>query len=125
MSGIERHSRWLLLAYPRWYREDRGDEMVDTLLESAGADQAWPAFRDTRALILAGLRVRAGRQQRPAARVALTQALLLAAVLMLVVSSARSVRFFQGEWGHTFPSTLFAPRFSSNIGGSGVFAFRA
>ena len=33
MTGVERAYRWLLYAYPAWYRRERGDEMLDTLLE--------------------------------------------------------------------------------------------
>jgi hypothetical protein len=107
MSGIERHCRWLLLAYPRWYRKDRGDEIVDTMLEAAGPDRSWPALRDSRALILAGLRVRAGLEQRLTARASLSQALLLTAVLVLAEYAAGYLRFAQGEW-NALPSWLFA-----------------
>ena len=106
MSGIERHCRWLLLAYPRWYRKDRADEIVDTVLESAGPDRSWPAFRDGWALILAGLRVRAGLQERLTAGANLNLALLLAAVLVLANYAATDLGFVRGEWGHTFPSML-------------------
>jgi hypothetical protein len=107
MSKFERHCRWLLLAYPRWYRKDRGDEIVDILLQSTGPDRSWPDFRDSRTLILAGLRVRAGMQQRLSVRANLAQALLLAAVLVLAEYSATYLRFAQGEW-NTFPSWLFS-----------------
>ena len=107
MSGIERHCRWLLLAYPRWYRKDRADEIVDTMLESAGPDRSWPAFRDSRALILAGLRVRAGLQERLSARANLVQALLLAAVLVLAEYAASGIGSARAEW-NTFPTWLFA-----------------
>ena len=32
MTGPERGYRWLLWAYPVWYRRERGEEMLDTLL---------------------------------------------------------------------------------------------
>ena len=35
MSPLERHCRWLLRAYPAWYRRDRAEEMLGTLLEAS------------------------------------------------------------------------------------------
>ena len=58
MSALERHCRWLLLAYPAWYRRERSGEMLGTLLEASPPGRRWPTFRDTRALITGGLRVR-------------------------------------------------------------------
>jgi hypothetical protein len=55
---LERRCRWLLLTYPAWYRRRRGEEMLGTLLEASPPGQGWPSFRDTRALITGGLRVR-------------------------------------------------------------------
>lgn len=108
MTAIERHCRWLLVVYPRWYREERADEIVDTLLEAAGPNRSWPSSKDARALILAGLRVRAGMQQRLTAGANVKQALLLAAVLLLAEYSASDLGIVGGEWGRIFPSMLFA-----------------
>ena len=58
MSALERHCRWLLRAYPAWYRRDRAGEMLDTLLEASPPGRRWPSVRDARALITGGLRVR-------------------------------------------------------------------
>lgn len=58
MTGLERRCRWLLRAYPAWYRRGRSGEMLGTLLEASGPGRRWPSFRDTRALVLGGLRVR-------------------------------------------------------------------
>ena len=58
MTPIERHCGWLLHAYPAWYRRDRAAEMVGTLLESSPPGAKWPSFRDARALVTGGLRVR-------------------------------------------------------------------
>lgn len=108
MTAIERHCRWLLASYPRWYREERAGEIVDTLLEAAGPNRSWPSSKDARTLILAGLRVRAGLQQRLTAGANVKQALLLTAVLLLAEFSASDLGFVRGEWGHIFPSMLFA-----------------
>lgn len=58
MSALERRCRRLLLAYPAWYRRGRGEEMLGTLLEASPPGRRWPSFRDTRALVTGGLRVR-------------------------------------------------------------------
>ena len=34
MTPLERRCRWLLRAYPAWYRHDRAGEMLGTLLEA-------------------------------------------------------------------------------------------
>ena len=51
MNPLERRCRWLLRAYPRWYRRQRDDEMLATLLEASQPGQRWPSARDVRALI--------------------------------------------------------------------------
>jgi hypothetical protein len=58
VSALERRCRWLLRAYPAWYRRGRGEEMLHTLLEASPPGRRWPSFRDTRALVIGGLRVR-------------------------------------------------------------------
>jgi len=58
VSALERRCRRLLLAYPAWYRRRRGEEMLGTLLEANPPGRSWPSFRDTRALVIGGLRVR-------------------------------------------------------------------
>ena len=58
MTPLERRCRWLLRAYPAWYRRDRAAEMLGTLLEASGPGQSWPSLRDARALITGGLRAR-------------------------------------------------------------------
>jgi hypothetical protein len=76
MSAIERRYQRLLRAYPRWYREQRGDEMLGTLMAAAPSGQ-WPSLRDSRALIIGGIRVRAGQDQRLGTRANLRLAALL------------------------------------------------
>ena len=62
-ATLERRYRRLLLAYPDAYRRRRGDELLSTLLELSRPGQRWPAPRQARALLLAGVRVRAGIDQ--------------------------------------------------------------
>ena len=58
MTGLERRCRWLLRAYPAWYRRERSGEMLGTLLGASPPGRRWPSFRDARALVIGGLRVR-------------------------------------------------------------------
>jgi hypothetical protein len=58
VTPLERRCRWLLRAYPAWYRRDRAGEMLGTLLEATGPGQSWPSLRDAGALVAGGLRVR-------------------------------------------------------------------
>ena len=58
MTGLERRCRWLLRAYPAWYRRERSGEMLGTLLEAIPPGRRWPTFRDARALITGSFRVR-------------------------------------------------------------------
>jgi hypothetical protein len=108
MTGLERRCRWLLRGYPASYRADRGDEILGTLLEASAPDRSWPAARDTRALILGGLRVRAWQHQRQTTASALRQAVLLAAVLDLAHWSSQGLGSSRAEWGYTSPSMSFA-----------------
>jgi hypothetical protein len=58
VTGPERWCRWLLRAYPAWYRRERSEEMLGTLLEASPPGRRWPSVRDARALVIGGLRVR-------------------------------------------------------------------
>jgi hypothetical protein len=68
MTALERHCRLLLRAYPAAYRRQRGAEILGTLLEATPDGRAWPLPRDSRTLVMGGLRARAGQNHRlPAA----------------------------------------------------------
>jgi hypothetical protein len=58
VTPLERRCRLLLRAYPGWYRRERAEEMLGTLLEASLPGRSWPSARDARALIIGGLRVR-------------------------------------------------------------------
>lgn len=60
MTALEARCRWLLRAYPAWYRRQRGEEMLGTLMEASPVGRRWPSLRDIWAMIMGGLRVRAG-----------------------------------------------------------------
>ncbi len=57
-DGLERSYRRLLWAYPRFYRQRRGSEMLTTLLEAARPDQKRATRGEAANLLLSGLRLR-------------------------------------------------------------------
>jgi hypothetical protein len=58
VTPLERRFRWLLRVYPAWYRRERAEEMLGTLLAVSPPGARWPSFRDARALAIGGLRLR-------------------------------------------------------------------
>jgi hypothetical protein len=60
VKALERRYRWLMLAYPPGYRSLHGDELVATLLDTATPGRTLPPGREAWALIVGGLRARAG-----------------------------------------------------------------
>ena len=102
MSLLERRCRTLLRAYPRWYRRQRGDEMLATLLEASQPGQRWPSARDTRALIMGGLRVRATQDQRLTTAANLRLAAQLGAALTLLFLIAGGLTSAILIWAHIY-----------------------
>jgi len=102
MSPIERRCRALLRAYPRWYRRVRGEEMLATLLESSQPGRSWPSARDSRALVMGGLRVRAAQDQRLTTAANLRLAAQLGAVLTLLTLVAGSLTPIFLIWVHAY-----------------------
>jgi hypothetical protein len=80
--------RRLLLAYPRDYRRDRGEEIVGTLLSVAPAGRAWPTWAEAANLLRHGLRARLGR---PASRSVAAWAPATALVCGLLAGAAASM----------------------------------
>lgn len=58
MTDLERRYRRLILAYPRWYRLRRGEEMLTTLLEGSRPGQRRPAPGQAAALLVHGAATR-------------------------------------------------------------------
>jgi hypothetical protein len=102
MSPLERHCRWLLRAYPAWYRRQRGDEMLATLLEASRPGRGWPSARDMRALIMGGLRVRAAQDQRLTTAANLRLAFQLGAALTLLSLVATEMTSDILIWAHVY-----------------------
>jgi hypothetical protein len=88
MSSLERRCRWLLLVYPAAYRDDRGEEILGTLLEATPGNRKRPFARDVRALILGGLRARAAENRRMTTAANLRVAVLLGIAIYLGFTAA-------------------------------------
>jgi hypothetical protein len=66
---LEGSYRRLLWAYPRWYRRERGVELLSTLLDAAAPGQRRPTGREAVDLVLGGLRCRFAVPRGPGYRV--------------------------------------------------------
>jgi hypothetical protein len=102
MSPLERRCRMLLRAYPRWYRRQRGDEMLATLLEASAPGQKWPSARDARALIMGGLRVRTAQNRRLTMGANLGLAAQLGVALTLLLFAAGNLTTVYLVWIHLY-----------------------
>ncbi len=103
MSALEWRCRWLLRAYPSWYRRQRGEEMLGTLMEASPAGRRWPSPRDIRAMIMGGLRVRAGQHRRLTTAASLRLAGLLGAALALLWLIGNNLGTAIMFWTHVYP----------------------
>ena len=63
MTPLERHTRSLLRFYPVVYRQERGEEIIGTLLEASN-DRTWTRARDVRAMAVGGLKARAAQNRQ-------------------------------------------------------------
>ncbi len=93
MSGLERHGRWLLRAYPASYRAERGDEMLTTLAETVPPGRAWPGWREAGALVLGGLRVRTLQNHRLTTTANLRLSIMLALAVGIALLGSGSTRY--------------------------------
>jgi hypothetical protein len=83
MSGMESRARRLLRFYPAAYREDRGEEILGTLLEVSPEARHWPPFRDARSMVIGGMRARSAENRRLPLGTNLRLALILGATIYL------------------------------------------
>jgi hypothetical protein len=88
VTRLEWCARLLLRAYPADYRRDRGYEIADTLLEATPAGRDWPLPRESRALIMAGLRARAVANGRLGTWAGLRLAAMLGLAIYLAFTAA-------------------------------------
>jgi hypothetical protein len=82
---LERRYRWLLLAYPKTWRETNTDNMLATLDELSGPQQTRPGWRDTRGLIANGLRARTFASSGGSPRTAVADGAMRASLLWLCI----------------------------------------
>jgi hypothetical protein len=87
VTRLERRGRLLLRAYPAGYRQQRGEEILGTLLEASPPGRSWPRPRDSWALVLGGLRARAMHNQRLPIVASLRLATLLGVCVYLSFSA--------------------------------------
>jgi hypothetical protein len=104
MTGLEACYRRLLHAYPAWYRRERGEEMLDTLLAAAPHGRTWISLRDAGALILGGLRVRAGQNRRLTTATNLRLAVLFGVALWLSERISDDLGFAALRWMGSVPA---------------------
>jgi hypothetical protein len=95
MSERDEHFARLLLIYPKAYREERGEEILGTLLEASPSHKSYPALRDVLDVTLHGMQMRLGlTADRFVGRV-----LGLAAMPGLVIAAVLSIFLaIFGEW---------------------------
>jgi hypothetical protein len=60
MSERDEHFARLLLMYPKAYREERGEEILGTLLDASPSHKYYPALRDVLDITLHGMQMRLG-----------------------------------------------------------------
>jgi hypothetical protein len=97
MSPLERAYRRLMWAYPRWYRQERGTEMVTALLDDAAPGQRRPPRTDVVDLLTGGVRARL----RPPRDLGVRLVCVLVALYLALVGAAAAVLLS----GYTGPPT--------------------
>ncbi|MFR9778566.1 hypothetical protein ACL02O_21265 [Micromonospora sp. MS34] len=85
--SLIRHYRRLLLAYPRAYRRERGEEILGLLLDTTPPGRTRPTVTGAVDLVRAGLRCRLGR---PASRTVGVWAALTALICGLFTAAVAS-----------------------------------
>lgn len=104
LDGLARWYRWLLRAYPRWHRRERGAEMLTTLLDAAEPGQRRPHPRDAADLLLGGLRCRFTLPRRPSFEAHLAYAVVVAAFAGLAAAALAG----QAAWPVAAPAPRIA-----------------
>ena len=95
-ARLELAYRRLLLAYPADYRNERGDELVSTLLASAPPGRRRPTIAEAFDLLYHGIRTRARITRRTLTGPAAADELVHAAVVSLTVAAAVAVAVIVG-----------------------------
>ncbi|MFD9697777.1 hypothetical protein [Lentzea sp. NPDC059081] len=89
MTNLERRYRALLRVLPRWYREDREEEMVGLFLadrtDELDLEHSWPGWGETGAMLALAVRTRFAASHAPANAVRLGEVARWLAVLGLAL----------------------------------------
>lgn len=93
MTALERRCRLLLRVYPAGYRQERGEEIIGTLLEATPTGRSWPLARDFRSLAMGGLRARAAVNQQRTTAANLRIATLIGVSAYLASTAANDASF--------------------------------
>jgi hypothetical protein len=83
-DALARRYELLMRAYPAAYRRQRAGEIIDTMLEAAGPEQSRPTLGEAAAMLLGGLRARAGSNLRRPLPTTLRYSAILGALLLIV-----------------------------------------
>jgi hypothetical protein len=107
---LVRRTRLLLRAYPPAYREHRGEEILDTLLETTRPGRGWPPAREVVSVAAGGLRARRAANLSQGLAASLRHIGILAAALLMVAIPSQLLSFaglFAGrllggdeQWSH-------------------------
>ena len=104
---LARHTRLLLRCYPKAYRAHRGEEILDTLLETTRPGQGWPPAREVASVIGGGLRARRAANMNQGLRAGLRHVGILAAAT--IVAEVPAVWLFEVGQHITGPSLPSVP----------------
>ena len=88
VSLLVRRTGLLLRFYPPAYRAHRGEEILDTLLETTRPGRGWPPARETASLIAGGLRARRAANLNQGLRASLRHVGILAAAMIMMQDPA-------------------------------------
>jgi hypothetical protein len=97
-ATLERRYRRLLGAYPASWRAANGEALLGIVLDAAQAGQRWPSPREAAALLLDGARTRARLAAAAGTRSLLSEALVLATLLLVLVNIGWALPIAKNIW---------------------------
>lgn len=83
-SLLVRRTRLLLRCYPKAYRASRGEEILDTLLETTRPGRDWPPAREMASLVGGGLRARKAANLSQGVGATLRQGAALGVIVFMI-----------------------------------------
>lgn len=97
-ATLERRYRRLLGAYPADWRVANGEALLGIVLDAAHSGQRWPSLREAAALLLDGARTRARSAAAAGPRSLLSEALVLATLLLVLVNIGWALPISKDSW---------------------------